>query len=56
MLIKGWKVFKEYKGRGTPNTFVIDRKGNVRFIHREFNPGMEKILKRESEMLLKEKI
>jgi len=50
----GWKVYRAYGGKGTPNTFIIDRKGNVRFIHRAFNPGMEKNMKREIEALLAE--
>ena len=54
VLMKGWKVYKAFGGRGTPNTFIIDKKGRVRFIHRAFNPGMEKIMKREIEALLAE--
>ena len=54
VLYKGWKVFKEYKGRGTPLTFIIDKTGKVRFVHRNFNPGMEKTFKREIEALLAE--
>ena len=56
VLLKGWKVYKQYKGKGTPNTYIIDKKGNVRFIHRAFNPGMEKLFVREIEALLKEKV
>jgi peroxiredoxin len=54
VLIKGWKVFKAYKGRSTPITFLIDKTGKVRFIHRTFNPGMEKTFKREIDALLAE--
>jgi peroxiredoxin len=50
-----WHVFKLYKGRGAPNTYLIDKKGQVRFIHRAFQPGNEKILKREIQALLAEK-
>ena len=54
VLMKGWKVYKAFGGRGAPNTFLIDNKGQVRFIHRAFNPGMEKTMKREIEALLAE--
>ena len=54
VLIKGWKVFKAYKGRTTPSTFLIDKTGKVRFYHRNFNEGMEKTFKREIEALLDE--
>lgn len=50
----GWDVFRLYKGKGTPNTYIIDKKGMVRFIHRAFQPGNEKILKREIQALLAE--
>jgi peroxiredoxin len=54
VLYKGWKVFKDYHGRRTPTTFLIDKTGKVRFVHRNFNPGMEKIFEREIEALLAE--
>lgn len=54
VLMKGWKVYKAFGGRGVPNTFIIDKKGRVRFIHRAFNSGMEKSMKREIEALLAE--
>ena len=53
-LLSGWKVFKAYKGRTTPSTFLIDKTGKVRFYHRNFNEGMEKTFKREIEALLDE--
>lgn len=54
VLLSGWKVYKAFGGRGVPNTFLIDKKGRVRFIHRAFNPGMEKTMEREIEALLAE--
>ena len=56
VLMKGWKVYKAFKGRGAPNTFIIDKKGRVRFYHRNFNPGMEKTFKREIKALLAESV
>lgn len=56
VLIKGWKVFKAYKGRSTPSTLLIDKTGKVRFIHRNFNEGMEKTFKREIDALLAETV
>jgi len=54
VLMDGWKVYQEYGGKGAPNTFVIDQKGQIRFVHRAYNPGVEKIIKREIEALFAE--
>ena len=54
VLMKGWSVYREFGGRGAPNTFLIDKQGRVRFVHLAFNPGMEKIMEREIEALLAE--
>jgi hypothetical protein len=54
VLMDGWKVYRKFGGRGAPNTFVVDRNGRVRFIHRDYYAGMERILKREIEALLAE--
>jgi len=54
VLINGWKIYKAYKGRGTPNTFIIDKSGKIRFYHKNFFEGNEKQMKREIEFLLAE--
>jgi len=56
VLPDGWRVYKSYKGRGVPATYMIDRKGNVRYIHHKFNWRMIKILRMEIETLLAEKV
>jgi len=35
------KVSKLYQVEGMPNTVILDRKGNVRYIHRGYKPGAE---------------
>jgi thiol-disulfide isomerase/thioredoxin len=35
------KVSKLYDVEGMPNTVILDRKGNVRFVHRGYKPGEE---------------
>ena len=35
------KVSKLYQVEGMPNTVILDRKGNVRYIHRGYSPGAE---------------
>ena len=35
------KVSKLYQVEGMPNTVIVDRKGNVRYIHRGYQPGAE---------------
>jgi peroxiredoxin len=35
------KVSKLYEVAGMPSTIIVDRKGNVRYIHRGYNPGEE---------------
>jgi thiol-disulfide isomerase/thioredoxin len=54
VLIDGWGVYKDYGGKGAPNTFVIDRKGQVRFIHRAYSDGVERTIRREIETLFAE--
>jgi len=34
-------VSKLYKVNGMPNSVIIDRKGNVRLLHRGYKPGDE---------------
>jgi hypothetical protein len=54
VLLKGWQIYKQYGGKGTPNTFIVDRNGRVRFIHRDFQSGLEKLMEREIKALLEE--
>ena len=54
ILVKGWKVYRDFKGQGAPNTYLIDKTGKVRFIHREYKTGLEKMMERQIEMLLAE--
>jgi len=35
------KVSKLYAVQGMPNTVILDRKGNVRYVHRGYKPGEE---------------
>jgi len=35
------RVSKLYQVEGMPNTVILDRKGNVRYIHRGYQPGAE---------------
>ena len=38
---KDSKVSKLYAVQGMPNTVILDRKGNVRYVHRGYKPGEE---------------
>lgn len=53
-LLSGARVQKAFQGRGVPNTFLIDRQGNVRYKHRGFSDGMKKIIEMEIQSLLDE--
>jgi peroxiredoxin len=35
------KVSKLYRVEGMPNTVILDRKGNVRYVHRSYHAGVE---------------
>ena len=48
------KVSKLYKVAGMPTTVFIDRKGNVREIHRGYKPGDENIYLTQIRAMLKE--
>ena len=48
------KVSKLYKVAGMPTTVFIDRKGNVREIHRGYKPGDENIYLTQIRSMLKE--
>ena len=49
------EVPKLYKVRGIPASFIIDKKGIIRYEHVGFGPGLEKILEEEIANLLEEK-
>jgi len=53
-LMNGHQVQKAFKGRGVPNTFIIDRQGIVRYKHRGFSDGMKKFIEMEIQSLLDE--
>lgn len=46
---------KAFNPSKMPSTFVIDKKGIIRFVHSGFAPGLEKALAREIEILKAEK-
>ncbi|HTU65220.1 MAG TPA: TlpA disulfide reductase family protein [Steroidobacteraceae bacterium] len=48
------KVSKLYKVAGMPTTVFIDRKGNVREVHKSFKPGDENYYLTQIRTLLKE--
>jgi peroxiredoxin len=48
------KVSKLYKVAGMPTTVFIDRKGNVREIHRGYKPGDENLYLTQIRSMLKE--
>ena len=48
------KVSKLYKVTGMPNSVIIDRKGNVRLLHRGYKPGDENTYLDQIRMLVKE--
>jgi thiol-disulfide isomerase/thioredoxin len=48
------KVSKLYKVTGMPNSVIIDRKGNVRMLHRGYKPGDENEYLNQIRALVKE--
>jgi thiol-disulfide isomerase/thioredoxin len=48
------KVSKLYKVAGMPSTVFVDRKGNVRIVHRGYKPGDENIYLTQIRSMLKE--
>jgi thiol-disulfide isomerase/thioredoxin len=48
------KVSKLYKVKGMPTTVFIDRKGNVREVHKSYRPGDENLYLTQIRSLLKE--
>ena len=54
VLYKGGKVQQEFKGRGTPNTFILDSSGYVRFKHLGYSIGLVETFELEVKHLLDE--
>ncbi len=52
VLMNGRRVQKLFKGRGVPNTFILDQQGNIRYRHRGFSEGMKKYIEMEINSLL----
>ena len=48
------KVSKLYQVEGMPNTVILDRKGNVRYIHRGYQPGAENEYRDQIRALIRE--
>ena len=55
VLMNGMKIQRAFKGRGTPNTFILDQQGQVRYRHRGFSDGMKKFIELEINSLLEKK-
>jgi len=56
VLPDGWDVYKAFKGRGVPNTFLIDKAGDIRYFHHSFKWRMVPTFRMEIEALLAEKV
>ena len=54
VLYKGRKTQRAFGGRGTPNTFIMDRQGQLRFKHIGFTKGLGKTFELELKFLLEE--
>jgi len=56
VLMNGRRIQKTFKGRGVPNTFILDQQGNVRYRHRGFSDGMKKYIEMEINSLLEKEV
>jgi hypothetical protein len=54
ILLKGKEVQRQFGGRGLPNTFIIDKSGQIRYKHRNFSDGLGRFFEMEIEELIKE--
>ena len=52
----GWDVYRSFKGRGVPNTFLIDKTGKIRYFHHAFKWRMVPTFRLEIEALLNEEV
>ena len=48
------KVSKQYQVKAMPSTFMVDRDGNVRFLHKGYKPGYEEDYQQQIRSLLRE--
>jgi peroxiredoxin len=48
------KVSKQYQVKAMPSTFMVDRDGNVRFLHKGYKPGYEDEYQQQIRTLLRE--
>lgn len=48
------KVSEQYKIDAMPSTLMVDRKGNLRFLHRGYKPGYEADYEKQIRTLLRE--
>ncbi|MCI0513868.1 hypothetical protein L0128_11700 [candidate division KSB1 bacterium] len=55
ILLKGREVQRQFNGRGLPNTFIIDKSGQIRFQHRNFSDGLGRLFEMEINELLQAK-
>lgn len=47
-------VSKQYQVKAMPSTFIVDRDGNVRFLHKGYKPGYEEEYQQQIRSLLRE--
>jgi len=56
ILLYGSEVFEgPYKGKSIPHGYLIDHKGEIRYVHHGWGEGDEKLLAAKIESLLAEK-
>jgi peroxiredoxin len=48
------KVSKQYQVKAMPSTFMVDRDGNIRYLHKGYKPGYEEEYQQQIRSLLKE--
>lgn len=48
------QVSQQYNVQAMPTTFIVDRDGKVRFLHKGFKPGYEKKYEKEVKKLVRE--
>ncbi|MEJ2619521.1 MAG: TlpA disulfide reductase family protein [Candidatus Thiodiazotropha sp.] len=48
------KVSKQYQVKAMPSTFMVDRDGNIRYLHKGYKPGYEDDYQQQIRALLKE--
>lgn len=48
------KVSKEYQVKAMPSTFMVDRDGRIRYLHKGYKPGYEEDYQQQIRELLRE--